>query len=419
MEVSTKLSAARLWACRKVPYFTTSLLSLTYREVPLGTLPSSGNGTMAMTDRGVLMYEAEAVKRWSVEECGSVVVHELMHFLRKHGQRRLARNPLIWNLANDCEINDDLHEMKLPLPDGGGIKPADFKLPNGRLAEEYYVEIMKQADPEDGKDGDKPPPKGFGGKCGSCAGNGEPDEQQSSGGPGEGRSDIEQQVMRVQTANAVHEHVKQNGIGSVPAGLRIWADEMVQPTKVPWGEKLAHTLRGAVDFSRGLIESTYQKISRRQAGLGFGIGRPIMSSPVGRHPRVYVAIDTSGSMGPDEIKRGVSEIVAIVEACGGTITLLSCDCAVHTTQEVKSLDQILEALKGGGGTDFYPVFEAIEEMTPPDVLVLITDGGGYAPSVGPEAYTTIWLLVGGHRCKPLVREGGHIQWGDIIEVDED
>ena len=80
----------------------------------------------------------------SLEVIETILIHELYHLLRNHHTRRGSRDPLIWNIAADCEINDDLieaghsfKELDVPLPQKLG-------LPKGKLAEEYYEALTHQ-----------------------------------------------------------------------------------------------------------------------------------------------------------------------------------------------------------------------------------------------------------------------------------
>ncbi len=72
-----------------------------------------------------------------------------------------------------------------------------------------------------------------------------------------------------------------------------------------------------------------------------------------------------------------------------------------------------DLMKGGGGTDFRPIFQDVKQARPrPDVLVVMTDGCGPAPEVDPKTAHTIWLLVGDYVRHPAA-------WGDYIEIKED
>lgn len=430
------LAAARLYAVEKAPYFAQAILAMQPHEVPNGTY--SPTGTFAITARGVLLYEPAALERWSAQEAGAVLIHEVSHWLRDHAGRAAALSISApedrdrWNLACDAEINDDLIDMQLPLPDGGGIQPKTLGCPNGRTAEEYYAHLRQQG----GAPKKKP---GFGGQesCGSGAG-GNADAEEALGlGSGGGGKDGEgedgdgegsdappghaadvAEAVRQATAVAISD-AAQRGIGKVPAGLQRWAEARTKPPHVPWTQKLARVGRAVVAHRAGASDYAYTRVARRQGGLGFGAGAPIAPALIAKTPRVAVAVDTSGSMGKAEIERAVIEAEAVMKAVGSTIEFLSCDCAVHSVVRVRTARELIAALKGGGGTSFVPVFDEVARWRQkPDVLVFITDGGGDAPARAPKGLSVIWVLVGKHRCRPYARGGGQCSWGEFIEVDD-
>ena len=72
---------------------------------------------------------------------------------------------------------------------------------------------------------------------------------------------------------------------------------------------------------------------------------------------------------------------------------------------------LLRQLKGGGGTDFQPVFDACAAMRPPpDLLIYATDGDGGVSKAPPKGMRTIWLLTRGH-APPC-------DWGDRIFLND-
>jgi predicted metal-dependent peptidase len=514
----------------KTPYFAQAILSLVPREVPNGTL--SEHGTFAVSKQGVMLYEPAALARWTTPEAGSVIIHEVMHWLREHADRReaMSADAKLFNLAGDCEINDDLALMRLPLPDGGGVQPHTFKLPINKTAEEYYRALVQQredekkrrkaerekaaaeeqarreaeqpeesepteepedsdgdeaednlpdaedsddtkadagdedgagdgeADEDDSSDGadsegdggaqegegDEPgsgdgvdaqgqTPSNTAGigeddcddlhpnpRCGGCAGN--PGDAEPEDDP-QGRKDSEVAVLKQATALAIQQHAKQHGVGSVPAGMVRWAEKLTTPAKVMWQQKLAMLGRSAVARRAGATDYTFNRVSRRQAGYGFGVGKMIAPALISRQPNVVIALDTSGSMGQSEVNRAVTEAEAIMRSIGGEVHLIACDCRVHATMKVKTVRELLAQIKGGGGTDFRPVFEELSNLRPePDVMIFITDGGGWAPEFPPGKTKVIWLLVGAHRMKPMIVSTGpgykSVGYGDFIEVDE-
>ena len=414
-----KLSAARLKAVAKAPYLASAVLNVTPKLVPTGTLPCSP--TMAMTDGGILVYEAEVLDIWSVEEIASVLIHEVLHWLRDHGEaRRKTRDHKLWNLACDAEINDDLVRMQLKLP-GSPILPSTYKFPDGLTAEDYYSRFQSQSKKPD--KAQKPGPGS--GECGSCAGNRQEGEPPPGGGGAEGeaqgRSAAEVQAMRLTVAQAVRDAIKARG--SVPLGLDRWATGVLGVPKIPWRSKLARVCRAAASYVSGAVDMRYGRISRRQGGIGFGVGRPVLPSYVQPVPEVVMAFDTSGSMGEAELLAGASEAQGVLEAIGARLHFLACDAKVHSSKKVSSVAEMMKLMKGGGGTDFDPIIEAVLAIRPrPNVLIIVTDGCGPVNPIPPRGVFVIWLLVGGYRRKPYPSTGGYgsseITWGEFIEVDD-
>ncbi len=128
-----KLLAARYRAAEARPYLASALYALT-------VVPSTGVATMGV-DRHWRCYVSPAfVDRTPVAELAGVWVHEVAHLLRDHHGRagRLPaadqRDHVRVNIAEDCEINDDLLADGLALPEGR-MEPKLFGLPTGQLFE--------------------------------------------------------------------------------------------------------------------------------------------------------------------------------------------------------------------------------------------------------------------------------------------
>lgn len=422
------LAAARIRVKTLAPYMTAAVLGLIPRE-------AKGLATMGVTDKGVLLWNPEWVSTLSADEVAWVLLHEASHLLRDHSGRckRMCANHRLFNIAGDLEINDDLREMGAKLPNA--IYPETFGEKPGGIAEVYYRSLYQQAQKQggDGEEGDegsegegqsggdgKDTPKAAGGWCGSGGGRPVPGEpKDGEGGKGQTRSAADLQRIRLQVAKAVKEHVSRKGQGSVPLGLQVWADGLLVPSRVPWSKLLARALRAAVAYTTGSVDYTYGRPSRRQGAVGWGKGFPVMPTLRAPKPRVAVAVDTSGSMGQEEIVRAASEAAAILSATRAEVQFLACDAAVHTVTKLRNAKQLAGALRGGGGTSFVPIFEALGKMHDcPDTLVVLTDGGGDAPAFPPARITrTIWVLMGKHKCRPLFHDGSP-GFGTFIEIDE-
>jgi len=393
-----KIAISRLIACRRVPYFRSAIMSLRPLEV-------SGYGTLGVTADAVMLYDPDTIKGWKKEQLAAVLIHESLHLLRDHAGRLNGRDPEAWNIAADAEINDDLVEMGCDLPEDP-VLPSRLGMPGGLSAEEYYRRLReknkKQEQNPDGK-----PSKAGGpcrGSCGGCAGNPEPKEAEAAGAA-EGRTSREMERTRRTVAAAIRE-VARHGRGSVPAGLARWAGDVMQAPRVPWQQRLARAVRRGIAYRPGAVDMTYGRISRRQAGVGFGPGRPILPALHAPCPRVGVVVDTSGSMGTAEIEACMRELRGVLAAVGADVEYASADAAVQTSGRIRSVGQA--KLAGGGGTDMKPVLKHMEEKRPNlDIVVVATDGHIGDPGPAPS-FRVIWLLINSKQ-KPA-------DFGEVVEV---
>jgi predicted metal-dependent peptidase len=113
---------------------------------------------------------------------------------------------------------------------------------------------------------------------------------------------------------------------------------------------------------------------------------------------IVVAIDTSGSVGSDEMAQFIGEINALKGTLAVRTTLLACDSALAAggpwIAEPWEPLALPRQFAGGGGTDFKPVFDWVERQAMrPDALVFFTDADGSFPPRPPE-YPVLWLVKG-------------------------
>jgi predicted metal-dependent peptidase len=361
----TKLLGARLRAAGEQPYLASALYSLTV--VPTTAVPTMG------VDRHWRCYVSPAfVDATPVAALAAVWIHEVAHLLRDHHGRADLVPPQFRNdhhrinVAQDCEINDDI--AGLP---AGALKPATFGLPGGRLFEEYLLSI---------------PPTVHHPQCGSGA-HGQPMPWESTDAPRV--SGVEAAAIRRQTAQAVQARTKSRG--TVPAGWRRWADEVLEPV-VDWRRALAGAVREAASWAAGAVDYTYQRPSRRSAAV------PRVVLPSLRRPmaRVAVVVDTSGSMGDDELRAVLAELAGVLRTVGigrERVAVLSCDADVHNVRRVASVGEIV--LEGGGGTDMRVGIEhALRAPQKPNIVVVFTDGYTPWPLTAPGPIRVVAGLVG-------------------------
>ncbi len=369
----TKLLAARFRAAGDRPYFATALYSLTVVEDH--RIPTMG------VDRHWRCYVSPAfVDRTPVDELAAVWIHEAAHLLRDH-HGRADRLPEVdrhdrrrLNVAQDLEINDDLLADGLPLP-ADRVDPAGLGLPTGLLFEAYLPMV---------------PPTEHHYDCGSGAhGLPRPWDLHAGNADAPAVSDPEAASIRRATAAAIRQAAKSRG--DLPAGWERWAQTVLEPV-VDWRRAFTGAIREAVAWASGAVDYTYQRPSRRSVALP-GTVLPRLRQPI---PRVAVVVDTSGSMGEDELGVALAEIGGVLRAVGiggNRVTVLSCDAAVHVVRRVATLGEVV--LAGGGGTDMrVGIAAAIEVPAVPDIVVVLTDGYTPWPDRAPGRTRVVAGLLG-------------------------
>jgi len=437
-----KLEVARAIAAANLPYLDAALYALVLRETP--NMPTA---TMGVSKDAILYWDPRCVESYTVEELAGALLHEIDHLFRETHKRaeaigikppadgtvidesveKVMADFKLFNLAADMSINEQLKKVSENLSTSTASARSGSSAPAGRanpfrvrpdwiypethqqkpnlIAEERY-QLLKKNPP--------PPQKGGGGvgsgKCGSCAGNPIPGEPKG-GTPGVGRSPADMARVRREVAEAVRSEVAK-GRGLVPEGWARWADGELAPAKIPWRQELGRIVRGAVAYKSGATDFGFGRLSRRQGGLGFGVGCAVLPALRAYTPEVMVAVDTSGSMSAAELKSAMSETRGILREVGASVTFCACDAEVHTLKRASTWEEAANGLKGGGGTDFRPIFVAAAKVKPrPSVLIFFTDGCGPAPEAPSPHFTTIFVLLGSGRQKPCT-------WGKFIEIED-
>jgi predicted metal-dependent peptidase len=107
---------------------------------------------------------------------------------------------------------------------------------------------------------------------------------------------------------------------------------------------------------------------------------------------IVIGVDTSGSIGEDELEQFAGEISAISdEAQPEAIHVVYCDAAVQSSQQFGPSEPINLEPKGGGGTDFRPVFEWVDaNQIGPVCLIYLTDLCCHSYPPIPE-YPVLWV----------------------------
>ena len=428
-----RFQAIRLKSISKAPYLATAIWSMHPVIV-------KGMGTMGIDKYWRLYYDPEKLDDWSTDEAATVIMHEVWHLLREHPGRaeRIGIDPedrsfenfyksRVWNIAADCELNDDLRQEGHPLPDNC-VFPEQFDCEENLMAEEYYEKIFDQKDMENqakklkallkklGKEFGDPQGSGgkgvkgdpMGGSDGSGAGGAKGDweldpNDEKNPGTAEGMGEL----IRQQTAHDIDKHEK--SIGDVPGYAKRWAKSRLNP-QIDWRRRLASIVRGTIQQAAGMVDYSYSRPSRRQSVFP----RIVLPTMKGPKPSVGVVIDTSGSMSEKDLELALSEIHGIVKATESDILVTACDTKAYEMQKVFSAEQV--DLTGGGGTDMVPGMELVAKSRC-SLCVVLTDG--YTPpwpADKPRGLNKVLIvLINGRR---YGNPTDTPDWAEILKVDD-
>lgn len=191
--------------------------------------------------------------------------------------------------------------------------------------------------------------------------------------------------------------------GKLPAAMELFVDALLEP-QVSWTDKIQSFFArkvgsGSYDYRRPDRRLVVRDIyAPGRSGFGAGL--------------VVIAVDTSGSITNELLKRFFSEISGVLEDVRPKkLLVMWIDAQVHRVDEVEEVSDLL-TLKpvGGGGTDFRPAFNWIsDERVEPDAVIYLTDGYGSFPEVSPE-YPTLW----GNISPEL--PATHYPFGDRVDI---
>ena len=383
-----RVMAARIVAQARWPYLSTLLFNL--KIVESNQLP-----TLAVDDGWRMYYSPDFVMEQTAEALATMVLHEALHCVNQHGPRFRALSQsrhlhVTWNFAGDVGINHVLDRAQMPWGDFEPLRfthLSKFDVNPEMGTEKIFftiVEYYEQHPEEVDQFSD----------CGSIIGGEARDYEISRGDSGNPAIKSDQQdVIRDQVAQEILKHAYAKGIGSIPGELLRWAQELLEPT-IDWRKALAGAFRTSLATVLGRRDYVYTRPSRRQSAMRIGnheIILPSMRKPA--PPAIAIIVDTSGSIGNDEITLFLSEVDGIVKANGISqgVTVIPCDADIGEIQKLRSRGAITTLkLTGGGGTDMGVGIAAAGKLRPtPKIVIVLTDGFTPWPTSLPKGVETL------------------------------
>lgn len=436
-EASDNLMKARCRLMIREPFYGSIAMDMTWREdkMEYKDVPEEAK-TMGvrLTNTGAeCIYYKPFVERLSVEELYTVVQHEIEHLVRLHCLRRDHRHHELFNVACDMSIHGHQSSPKIGYTEFGKkpVFPMADQLcwvpenedPN-LTAEEYYKRMMQKlpklkctcGSNSDGKGQDQGaisqgPGKGQG-QNDQNKGQGKKDKKGKKDGDGNGNggdcpihsgklldshwvwdtSETSEDEAR-QIVNSMVQNAISKNQGSIPGHLLDAVQALGKPV-VRWRELLRRYLGQHVGNRR----PTLARRNRRNDTFGVkGVSHHAAAT-------VNVIVDTSGSIGQEELGKFFAEIDAIASRAKTSVLQWDHDFQGYSVYRRGNWKKF--KVNGRGGTDMAAPYKWLEDNGKiADVQVMLTDGHcNWAESKGYPVIT----------CITTNQEGP--DWGHVVRL---
>ena len=360
MNADILLTKAKSQLTSKYPYFG-MLASRLKHEAKEEIKSYASNGVR-------FLYNPSFVENCSVEELSFVLTNCVMHHILAHQQRKLKRKGFLWQLATDFAINNLLFKNGIKIPNGANF---DKKYKN-MYAEEIY-EALKKERIEAGLDAFE--------------------ESENE------KNQEEQEQNKFSKVRNIEENLDERDEEQWEYAQALAKEVATRKSLMPLGfERLAKKVEAKnIDWKFELynainrhMRNNYAFMPPNKKHLYRGFALPSLTSDT---LSLIVAIDTSGSIQEEILGAFVEEFKTIMQNFPAVnIELLIADAKIQGVYSFRNAQDIDFALRGGGGTDYRPVFDYIDANFPmSSMLLYFTDGDGIFPRI-PPSYEVLWAL---------------------------
>ena len=336
-------------------------------------------------------YGREFVKKLRDPELAFVVMHEGMHKCYRHlttWRKLYEEDKVLANAACDHVINLQLRDLDpeekiIAMPRyRDGDKKGEFM---GLIDEQYrgmnakqVFDLLKQKY-----------------RCDGDGGGDNFDEHDWDGAKElteEEKKKLERDIdVAVRQGLMTHEKMVGKGTGGISREL----EQLLEP-KIDWREVLREFVKSTC---RARDTSSWRRPNRRYLATD-----TYMPSMIGqRVGHLVIAIDTSGSIGGDELAEFLSEVKGIAEEVNPEkVDLLYWGTSVEGHEEYSDADvaNIVSSTKpvGGGGTSPSCISEYLtENKIDPECIIVLTDG--YVGDDWGSEWNAplLWVITGGNK----------------------
>jgi predicted metal-dependent peptidase len=333
----------------------------------------------AATDGRNLFYNRSFVEKLSVNKIKFLIAHELLHCIFDHFGRLGSRDRRLANIAQDYANNIILADEKI----GEVITEVNICLDSkyrGMAWEEIYNQLEQQADSK----GMDQLLKQLGDLLDEHLDVGYNNDGEHPDRPVLTKEDIES--LRDEIKESILQAAQTAGAGKVPQCVQRLIKDLTEP-KMDWREVLRMNIQSIVrnDYS-------FQRYNRKSAHTGAIL--PGMTND--QTIDVAIAVDTSGSIGDDDVRAFMSEIKGILDQYMDYKVSLWCfDTAIHnhvTITQDNSDEFDYYEIEGGGGTDFMVNWKYMKDMDlQPKKFIMFTDLCPYGEWGDPDYVDTLFI----------------------------
>jgi predicted metal-dependent peptidase len=349
----------------------------------------------AATNGNQIIWNVAWVAQLTDAEVRFVLLHEALHCAHGHFWRLPIDDE--GNQAGDYAINATLEKIPGITMPKGGLRDTKYDA----MAEEEILAAIRKAKQKPQPQGQKPqqgqgqPQKGQGGlpgkDPGQCGGFQAP-APTAGQTAGNGKGPQSQQEKWQQAVVQADMVAKSLGRGSAPADMQRILDRVKTMAEVDWKQETA-------DFVRSVVGSKVdQSHSKRNAQVGDGLPWYPRRGRKDNVGLVIFARDTSGSIDKALCDEFTAQIGSVTAELNCESIVVDCDTKIHAEYRLGAGEEAPLNAKGGGGTDFDPVFDRIAQLVEEGEkiagVVYLTDGDGSFTDKQDTAYSVLWAVYG-------------------------
>lgn len=390
------------------------------------------------TGKGRIEYNPTLIDQTPDSVLKDLLKVEIVRILLDHPYTRqpLGCKPMAMHMASDMVIRPAYHLFWLDM-----AEPSDFGLPEGQHYEWYAMRLNDMGvhrDEDQASDGDsetdKQPGEDVSGSSstnkgdetseGNEAGKSDSstDKQQGGGGSDSSSSNNEQEEHNKDVdfregqgqQEQSEEELKGQGDGSADY-TALWEEDAFQALQINdiiqsttgWGslpagmiELIKKSTEGRIDYRNALrgfrasVLSQKRRLTRMRPSRRFGFEQ--MGSRYDFVTNILVAIDTSGSVGSEELGRYFNIITTFFKYGIQQVDVLMFDYDVQgdiiKLDDAKKRKQTFK-VQGRGGTNFQAPVDYLVKHPEYNGMIIITDGEAPVPKIPPLCKAKLlWII---------------------------